>query len=112
MWVMTTRGFYSTVATDDGRAMVRGRARADLEHFLEATGAEAELIETMHADYPFRVIVDHDVWAGFLRAEGAAIDYRNFKAEVTRRQGGRRHDVYLKVWQALHGIEEPGTRSR
>lgn len=112
MWVMTTTGFYSTVLTDDGRAMVRGRDRGDLERFVSATGGEVSILQTPHADYPFRAIVEPGVWAEFLRRQAEAIDYRNFKDAVTRRQGSDRHDVYLRVWQALRGIEGPGTRSR
>ncbi|MFM7719163.1 MAG: hypothetical protein ACKO8G_06730 [Actinomycetota bacterium] len=110
MWVMTTTGFYSTVLTDDGRAMVRGRDRGDLERFVSATGGEAALKETPHADYPYRVIVEPEVWAEFLRRQAEAIDYRNFKDAVTRRQGRDRHDVYLRVWTALRGIESPRRR--
>ena len=47
MWVMTTHGFYSTVLSREGMAMVRGRDRGDLERFLEVTGAGAEIIETV-----------------------------------------------------------------
>lgn len=103
---MTTRGFYSTVLSREGLAMVRARAREDLEAFLAATGSDADILATEGSDYPFRVIVGKDVWAGFLRSEAEGIDYRNFKDAVTARQGRRRHDVYLKVWSALLALQE------
>lgn len=106
MWVMTTKGFYSVVETKDGMAMVRTRDRADLEALVDATGTAAPILETSHADYPFRVIVTKEEWARFVYDEARAIDYSNFKAAVTKRQGGLRHDVYMRVWSALHGIEE------
>lgn len=107
MWVMTTKGFYSVVETKDGKAMVRGRARADLEALVAALVSDAPVLETMNADYPFRVIVPKDEWARFLSDEAKAIDYTNFKSEVTKRQGRVRHDVYMRIWSALHGIEDP-----
>lgn len=105
---MTTHGFYSTVLSREGRAMVRARVREDLEAFLASTGSDADIIETAGSDYPFRVIVDRDVWAGFLRSEAEGIDYANFKDAVTARQGRRRHDVYLAVWSALRSLQVRG----
>lgn len=108
MWLMTPNGFYSTVITDDGKAMVRGRWKEDLEAFVRLSGTDSPVLETLHADYPFRVIVDSQTWAEFVRSEAAAIDYRNFKSEVTRRQGRDRHDVYMDVWSAI----QRGARKR
>jgi hypothetical protein len=111
MWVMTTHGFYSTVRSREGMAMVRGRDRGDLERFLEVTGSDAEILETVGTDYPCRVVVPRETWAAFLRSEAEAIDYRNFKDAVTAAQGRGRHDVYMQVWSALKGITRLAPRS-
>lgn len=110
MWVMTTKGFYSVVETKDGKAMVRGRDKADLEALVEALKSSAPVLETKHADYPFRVILPKSEWARFLSNEANGLNYSNFKSEVTKKQGNLRHDVYMRVWSALHGIEEKRQR--
>ena len=105
MWVVTTTGFYSAVATPDGRMMVRCRVREDAEALSEFLDDSPPVLETMHADYPFRVICRPQQWAEFLEWEASRIDYSNFKDEVTRVQGQDRHNIYTGVWGALRRLE-------
>lgn len=113
MWVMTQDGFYSVVAYDPSRTdghpvegedlvVVRARAREDLEVF----GKVADIIDSPTADYPFRVVIERTEWQAYLERAADEIDYTNFKSRVSKRQGHRRHDVYMKVWGALHGITD------
>lgn len=105
MWIITTTGFYSCVATPDGDAMVRGRVYDDLAVLAERLPSRPEVLETLHADYPFRVIVPMDEWAEFVADEARAIDYPNFKNAVDVRQGVTRHSIYAGVWVVLRRLE-------
>ena len=44
-------------------------------------------------------------WSVALVLLAAEIDYPNFKAEVQRRQGRKRADVYHAVWATLLGLQ-------
>ena len=105
MWVLTTTGFYSCVATPAGEAMVRGRVPDDLSALAARLPTRPEVLETLHADYPYRVIVPMADWAEFLREEGAAVDYPNFKAAVDERQGVARHAIYSSAWAVFRRLE-------
>lgn len=115
MWIMTTSGFYSAVASDENTTdvVVRARHRDDLANLNKALTELDHLPGTVLAyqssDYPWRVVISKDTWAAYLANEAQHIDYRNFKNEVTRKQGHPRHDIYSKVWGVLLGLEKlPG----
>lgn len=124
MWLMTTIGFFSVVINERDHDwqtfQIRARARTDLENFLRAAGdlddAEAlgvkalEIIDTPHADYPHRVICPRAILADVVNVLIAKIDYANFKDAVEQRRGKGHAKAYLKVWSALHDLEEPGSR--
>lgn len=102
MWLLTPRGFYSVVANRDDpeTVLVRARAREDLEGLSDLIGS-LEILETPDRDYRWRAIVSRRAWSGALVLLAAEIDYPNFKAEVERRQGRERADVYHAVWARL-----------
>lgn len=108
MWVMTETGFVSIVEKpeDQDRGTLTVRAR-DVEHlvkFIEGTGGEYDLeqtiIESEGTDYPYRAVLGREVVANAMWNAALDIDYVNFKsrAKVT---GGTRYERFLmKVWAA------------
>lgn len=122
-WFLTTDGFYSAVAhkTDPQLLTIRCRHLVDAEylasffeaHHLSTTGETKhfEPIAYRAADYPWRVFAPKTYYAAFAAHQVMAIDYGNFKDEVTRKQGHARHDTYSAVWGTLLRIErEPGAK--
>ena len=110
MWLITPFGFFSIVQKPGdrqaGTLTVRARLRSDLaalgKHVLPSLGVIEESTDT---DYRFR--------ATALRAEVSAamvrlvdgLDYDNFKAEVAKRQGHVRSNLYHEVWSVLHRLQ-------
>jgi hypothetical protein len=111
MWIATDRGFYSVVAhrAKLGHVLIRGRARVDLERLqplLVEEGERAhEIVYTPTADYPYRIYAPATAWERAAVRLCGGVDYPNFKDAVKERQGGARAAVYMRVWQALRGIE-------
>jgi len=121
MWLMTTMGMFSAVCprTEEGRGgkietdkiMVRARVRSHLEALQERFGAlgAAEMIETPHADYRYRIVVDKADW---MEAVGRMIDeqdYTNFKNAADAAQG-RRGAAYVhalhRVWETMYELQK------
>lgn len=85
---------------------MRARDREDLVRLLKRLGRpKTKILETQINDYPFRVWIEKQAWSRYLVRVAEALDYDNFKDEVTRRQGKERHDVYSSVWSVLHRLE-------
>jgi hypothetical protein len=120
MWLMTTMGFYSAVCprSDGGRGseietdkiMVRARVRSHLEALqVKFPGLrEAELIETPHADYRYRIIIPKEAWADAVRDMVMEQSYTNFKNAAAEAQGaddgGYVHALH-EVWSVMHGLQ-------
>ena len=105
MWLFTSKGFYSVVTTDSGGDyMVRGRVRGDLEALLpiiEPFGRQRTVIETPHADYRYRLVVDTDEWLRISEVLSAEVDYVNFKDRIHLHNSDRAR-TYGRVWFILH----------
>lgn len=115
MWVITTEGFFSAVASDDNTTdvVVRTRHRGDLaalnNRLMKVGFTAGKVLAYQHSDYPWRVVISKDAWAAYLSDQAQDIDYRNFKNEVTRKQGNARHDIYSRIWGVLLSVEKlPG----
>ncbi len=112
MWLMTTQGFYSIVkhTTLADRFMVRSRARKDLENLLallENGGHAAEIFETPHSDYAYRILVTGKQKAKILEVLGEEIDYSNFKSEVGRRPDqADKLDAYHEIWAVMRRTQQ------
>jgi hypothetical protein len=66
-----------------------------------------KIIETMQADYPFRIVIRTDTWSRWLAQIALESDkVTNFKGAI---KSTVRHDVYLKVWSVLQDIENEPT---
>jgi ADP-ribose pyrophosphatase YjhB (NUDIX family) len=110
MWLITPFGFFSIVQKPGdrqaGTLTVRARLRSDLaalgEHVLPSLGVIEESTDT---DYRFRATAPRaEVSAAMVRLVDG-LDYDNFKAEVAKRQGHVRSNLYHEVWSVLHRLQ-------
>lgn len=113
MWIQLPVGMYSAVLNADDDTgytlQVRSRARTDAEYLAkwikDEHGVDAEVLSWPGRDYPYRVIIDIELWGSFLVAASDAIVYTNFKNEVAK-HNPKRAKVYSKVWSAFLDIED------
>ena len=124
MWLMTTIGMFSAVCprAEEGhgsrietdRIMVRARVRKHIEALQARFGelGDAELIETLHADYRFRIIVDKTAWAEAVGQMIGEQDYDNFKNAADSLQG-RSGTAYVhalhRVWNVMYELQKSST---
>ncbi len=103
MWLFTTIGFFSAVQKPGTDFLtVRARVRSDLESLRAKFMPQlSETTSGQGTDYPYRATISHVDFAEGLAKMGRAIDYENFKSEVTRKMGRKRAHAYLKVWAAM-----------
>lgn len=116
MWLFSESGFVSIVQDrlHLGQLLVRARVRQDLEHFLvtvqESAGVQCTVKETQDADYRYRASVEQSAVAKAVAKMVEDIDYPNFKAAV---HGDMKRDAaYLRVWSAMHDLQEFQTESK
>ena len=109
MWLFTSTGFVSAVSNGQD-LMVRSRDRESLEPLAES--AHTEIISTPQNDYPYRVIVTHEIFSRWAAHMAAGISYKNFKSEVAMIRGNDFAHPLMKVWSAMHEIEDEGARIR
>jgi len=108
MWLFTNTGFVSAVSNGKD-LMVRARDRESLEALAEA--AKTEIISTPLSDYPYRVIVAHELFSKWVAHMAAGITYRNFKSEVAATRGYDFAHPLMKVWSVMHEIEDSRARN-
>jgi hypothetical protein len=107
MWLFTNTGFVSAVSNGKD-LMVRARDRESLEPLAES--AHTEIISTPKNDYPYRVIVTHDLFSKWTAHMATGITYKNFKSEVAATRGyGFAHPL-MEVWSAMHEVEDAQSR--
>ena len=107
MWLFTNTGFVSAVSNGKD-LMVRARDKESLEPIAES--AKVDIISTPTNDYPYRVIVTHEFFANWVAYMACNIAYKNFKSEVAATRGyGFAHPL-MKVWSAMHEVEDSGAR--
>lgn len=108
MWLFTNTGFVSAVSNGKD-LMVRARDRESLEALADA--AKTEIICTPLSDYPYRVIVGHEIFSMWVAHMARGINYKNFKSEVAATRGYDFARPLMKVWSAMHEIEDAGARN-
>lgn len=107
MWLITTSGFLSAVASQDSDTdlLIRVRHREDLNALMHRFKIpKNKVLAYAGSDYAFRIVIPKADFATFVAEQALAIDYSNFKSEVTKRQGIKRHDIYMQVWTALLAV--------
>jgi hypothetical protein len=97
--------------------MVRARVRSHLEALQErfVDLRDAEMIETAHADYRFRIIVSKDAWADAVREMVMEQDYGNFKNAAATAQGNDGDDyvhALHRVWSIMSDLQHQTARRR
>ena len=107
MWLFTNTGFVSAVSNGTD-LMVRARDKESLEPLADV--AKTAIISTPQNDYPYRVIVTHELFSKWVARMAAGITYKNFKSEVAATRGYDFAHPLMKVWSAMHGVEDAGAR--
>jgi len=109
MWLFTSSGFISIVEKDADRLAVRARDSLSLSSLAQSYGVEIRSTPT--ADYPYRIFITKDQFKNWLSNQPGQIDYKNFKSEVSITRGKNFANALLKVWSAMHAIEDMQARS-
>ena len=107
MWLFTNTGFVSAVSNGEN-LMVRARDRESLEHIADS--AKTKIISTPQNDYPYRVIITHEFFAKWVAHMASNITYKNFKSEVAATRGYEFAHPLMKVWSAMHEVEDLNAR--
>lgn len=101
MWLMTKYGFYSFVQKQPEEFHVRSRERKDIENLVEGVPLpEAEVVESSHNDYAFRIVVGQRDVLAILEFVGETLDYDNFKNKIAR-TADQQNKPYHEVWSVL-----------
>ena len=110
MWIFTETGFVSAVRhfKEKDKLVVRARDQKSLEGLADYVGLE--VISTPSNDYPYRVFVDDAIFATWLSKQTMAVDYTNFKNRVHDSRGHDFADALLRVWSAMHQVEDAEAR--
>jgi hypothetical protein len=108
MWLFTNTGFVSAVSNGKD-LMVRARDKESLESLAEIT--TQEIISTPANDYPYRLIISHEIFAKWVSHMATGITYKNFKSEVAATRGYDFAHPLMKVWSAMHEVEDAGARN-
>jgi hypothetical protein len=109
MWLFTSSGFISIVEKDADHLAVRARDSLSLSSLAQSYGVEIRSTPT--ADYPYRIFITKDQFKNWLSNQPGQIDYKNFKSEVSITRGKNFANALLKVWSAMHAIEDLQARS-
>jgi hypothetical protein len=117
MWIITTRGFLSVVQNADAKTphealLVRGRVRADLDHFADFVARHGDrpvVTATPRFDYGYRLTASRELFASYLAEHVGALDYPNFKNEVAEADPERAH-IYTRVWGVLRDLRKIGLK--
>jgi hypothetical protein len=110
MWIFTETGFLSAVAKGDtpGMVTVRARDKKSLEPLAHTCGVE--IVNSPHADYPYRVFVPSEDFATWVSTTSGEISYNNFKSRVSKTRGyGFAHALH-DVWAAMLQVEDAEAR--
>ena len=105
MWLFTNTGFVSAVSNGKD-LMVRARDRESLEPIAES--AKTEIVKTPQNDY--RVIVTHEFFAKWVSHMVMTVTYKNYKSEVAATRGYDFAHPLMKVWLAMHEVEDARAR--
>lgn len=107
MWLFSRYGFFSVVLKPNGEFQLRSRARRHLLA-LKARfqlGKKYRIIETLHADYGFRLVISQAQFASIASALVSEIDYDNFKTEC-HDMGDTAYDrALMATWGIMHRLQ-------
>lgn len=106
MWLFTDNGFVSAIRykNDKNEITVRARDKRSLEELIETF--DAKVITLPNTDYPYRVIISDEDWAGWVASKALTIDYPNFKNRVYQTRGKKFAHLLSDVWAVMLGAEK------
>lgn len=107
MWLFTNTGFVSAVSNGEN-LMVRSRDKESLEALSQIT--KQEIIHTPQNDYPYRLVISHETFGKWVSHMAQGITYKNFKSEMAATRGYDFAHPLMKVWSAMHEVEDAGAR--
>ena len=107
MWLFTNTGFVSAVSNGED-LMVRARDKESLMPLVEIT--KQEIKHTPQNDYPYRLVISHSIFAKWVAHMANGINYKNFKSEVAATRGYDFAHPLMKVWSAMHEVEDQKAR--
>ena len=96
MWVFTSTGMLSVVAHRDLKDSLLVRARSPF-HIREMF-PYAAVDQTLDADYPFRAVIERELFANVMLEYSLNIGYDNFKNSIEEKNF---HDHCLEVWATM-----------
>jgi hypothetical protein len=71
---------------------------------------KTEIFATPANTYPYRTIVIHEIFSRWVDRIASNLVYKNFKSEVVSRHGYEFAHQLMKVWSAMHEVEDSGAR--
>jgi hypothetical protein len=108
MWLYHIIGFYSIVhkpPCKEDELLARTRCKDDIDKLKKLLKAKyqfnSEVIESPQADYAYRMIVPREIFASFISSAAMELGYDNFKNTI-RGKDYKRHDAYLRCWEAMY----------
>jgi hypothetical protein len=110
MWLFTTSGFISIIEKDANHLAVRARDSLSLSPLAQSY--DVEIRSTPTADYPYRIFITKDQFKNWLSNQPGQIQYKNFKSEVSITRGKKFSHALLKVWSAMHLVEDKEARRK
>lgn len=108
MWLFTDTGFISVVGK--GRSLT-ARARDQKSLAPLANFAGATIRKSPTSDYPYRLSLSRDAFADWAAMMARNVSYENFKSEVAITRGSKFAHPLMKVWSAMHDVEDKLARS-
>ena len=110
MWIITPIGFFSVVQKPGDAAgntlTIRARVRSDLEALRKTClPSMGDITESTTSDYRFRAVAPRADIAAAMASMVNALDYSNFKNQVTKVQGAERAKLYHDVWDVLYRLQ-------
>lgn len=112
MWIFTDTGFVSAVKKpqDGGLISVRARDKSSLKELISQT--KAELINTPHGDYPWRIFITQEQFAEWVSEVALNLDYSNFKSRVHKVHPSAAYINSLHdVWAVMTHTEDADART-
>jgi hypothetical protein len=109
MWIFTETGFISAVRKNE-EFQVRARDSKSLESLARFTGLA--IIKTPLADYPYRIVINQQLFCDWISQQAMNINYSNFKSQIAVVRGYEFAKPLNEVWSVMHDVEDSEARVR
>ncbi len=121
MWLFTRFGFFSATcaraadgkgAVDPDIIQIRARVRNHLEnlkHFADELLENAKILDFLHTDYRYRIIIPKETWATVASMLAQDTDFGNFKSACHRELESTGADyvhALHNVWDIMYRLQK------